>query len=121
MASDNLIYPVEGDPSLRQAPNAYVAFGRPKGYPDRYLVWEEGGIFPQVIIEVWSPHNRYTQMQKQFAFYEKYGAKEYYIVLSGIARVCGRMVAARRAVGGSGDDERFCQPAVGSPFRVGTG
>lgn len=80
VAGDNLIYPVEGDPSIRQAPDVYVAFGRPKGYRGSYLVWEEGGIFPQVIIEVWSPHNRYTQMPKKFAFYETYGAEEYYIV-----------------------------------------
>jgi Uma2 family endonuclease len=80
VAGDNLIYPVEGLPDVRQAPDVYVAFGRPKGYRGSYQVWEEGGIFPQVVFEVWSPNNRYTQMQKKFQFYEKYGAEEYYIV-----------------------------------------
>lgn len=80
VAGDNLIYPVEGEPDIRQAPDVYIAFGRPKGYRGSYRVWEEGNIFPQVIFEVWSPNNRYTQMQKKFEFYEKYGAEEYYIV-----------------------------------------
>jgi Uma2 family endonuclease len=43
-------------------------------------VWEESDIFPQVIFEVWSPNNRYDEMQVKFAFYEKYGAEEYYIL-----------------------------------------
>jgi Uma2 family endonuclease len=80
VAGDNLIYPVEGAPDVRQAPDVYVAFGRPKGYRGSYKVWEEGGTFPQVIFEVWSPNNRYRLMQKKFEFYERYGAEEYYIV-----------------------------------------
>jgi Uma2 family endonuclease len=80
VAGDHLIYPVEGDSKLRQAPDVYVAYGRPKGDRGSYRVWEEGGIFPQVIFEVWSPNNRYAEMQDKFAFYEKYGAEEYYIL-----------------------------------------
>lgn len=80
VAGDNLIYPVEGDNKLCQAPDVYVAFGRPKGDRGSYRVWEEGGIFPQVIFEVWSPNNRYTEMQGKFSFYQKHGAEEYYIL-----------------------------------------
>jgi Uma2 family endonuclease len=80
VAGDHLIYPIEGDADTRQAPDVYVAFGRPKGDRGSYKVWEEGGIFPQVVIEVWSPNNRYNRMRKKFAFYEKFGADEYYIV-----------------------------------------
>jgi hypothetical protein len=43
-------------------------------------VWEEGNVFPQVVFEVWSPNNRFTQMEDKRNFYEKYGAEEYYIV-----------------------------------------
>src|SRR6188768_3804836 len=57
VAGDNLIYPLSDDVKVRQAPDAYVAFGRPKGYRGSYKVWEEEGIFPQVIFEVWSPSN----------------------------------------------------------------
>ena len=80
VAGDHLIYPTEGENKLRQAPDVFVAFGRPKGDRGSYRVWEEGGIFPQVIFEVWSPNNRYTEMQDKFTFYEKHGAEEYYIL-----------------------------------------
>jgi Uma2 family endonuclease len=80
VAGDHLIYPVEGERTVRQAPDVYIAFGRPKGYRGSYKVWDEGGIFPQVIFEVWSPNNRYEEMQKKFEFYERYGVEEYYIV-----------------------------------------
>jgi Uma2 family endonuclease len=80
VAGDHLIYPVKDDSKLRQAPDVYVAYGRPKGDRGSYRVWEEGSIFPQVIFEVWSPNNRYTEMQDKFAFYEKHGAEEYYIL-----------------------------------------
>ena len=80
VAGDHLIYPTEGENKTRQAPDVYVAFGRPKGDRPSYKVWEEGGVFPQVVFEVWSPSNRYNEMQDKFAFYEKYGAEEYYIL-----------------------------------------
>jgi Uma2 family endonuclease len=99
VAGDHLIYPAEGDPKARQAPDVYVAFGRPKGDRGSYKVWEEGGVFPQVVFEVWSPHNRASAMQKKFAFYERHGAEEYYIVypdfpthLDGWRREGGRFV-----------------------------
>lgn len=80
VAGDHLIYPVEGNNTLRQAPDVYVAFGPAKGDRGSYRVWEEGGVFPQVVFEVWSPNNRFDQMRKKFEFYEKYGAEEYYII-----------------------------------------
>ena len=79
VAGDHLIYPLEDD-TIRQAPDVYVAFGRPKGHRGSYAVAEEGGIFPQVIFEVWSPGNRQQAMEDKREFYEKYGAEEYYIV-----------------------------------------
>jgi len=79
VAADNLIYPVPGDPNIRQAPDVYVAFGRPKGDRPSYKVWEEGNIFPQVIFEIWSPSNRQGEMARKRAFYRRYGAEEYYV------------------------------------------
>ena len=58
VAGDLLWYPVEGDPKTRIAPDAMVAFGRPKGDRGSYKQWEEGGIAPQVVFEVLSPGNR---------------------------------------------------------------
>jgi len=80
VAGNHLIYPVEGRPDIRFAPDMYVAFGRPKMDRGSYKVWEEGGVFPQVVFEVWSPNNRFQQMEDKRSFYERYGAEEYYIV-----------------------------------------
>ena len=58
VAGDLLWYPEEGNPKIRQAPDAMVVFGRPKGYRGSYKQWEEGGIAPQVVFEILSPGNR---------------------------------------------------------------
>ena len=79
IAGDLLWYPVEGNPKLRQAPDAMVVFGRPKGYRGSYKQWEEDNIAPQVVFEILSPGNRFTQMLNKFKFYEHYGVEEYYL------------------------------------------
>ncbi|MBF0200514.1 MAG: Uma2 family endonuclease [Desulfamplus sp.] len=79
VAGDLLWYPVEGDNRLRMAPDAMVAFGRPKGDRGSYLQWKEENIPPQVVFEVLSPGNRAGEMRNKFKFYETYGVQEYYI------------------------------------------
>lgn len=79
IAGDMLWYPVEGSNTIRQAPDALVAFGRPKGDRGSYLQWREGGIAPQVVFEVLSPGNTKKEMEKKFDFYEIYGVEEYYV------------------------------------------
>ena len=79
VAGNNLIYPVQGSNTTCQAPDVYVAFGRPKSHRGSYRVWEEGGIFPQVIFEVLSRGNRAGEMLRKFAFYQLHGAEEYYV------------------------------------------
>jgi Uma2 family endonuclease len=97
VAGDLLWYPVEGHPEIRQAPDALVAFGRPKGYRGSYKQWEEEGIAPQVVFEVLSPGNRAGPMREKFEFYERYQVGEYYIYdpdrvkLSGSRRRGGKL------------------------------
>ena len=79
VAGNHLIYAVKGRPEIRQAPDVYVAFGAPKVPRGSYKVWEENGVFPQVVFEVWSPNNRLSAMEDKRDFYERYGADEYYI------------------------------------------
>jgi Uma2 family endonuclease len=79
VAGDLLWYPVEGRPDLRTAPDTLVALGRPKGYRGSYKQWEEGGVAPQVVVEVLSPGNRAGRMVAKFRFYEKFGVQEYYV------------------------------------------
>ena len=79
VVGDMLWYPVEGNNTIRQAPDAMVVFGRPKGDRDSYLQWEEEEIAPQVVFEILSPGNRKQEMLNKFAFYERYGVEEYYL------------------------------------------
>lgn len=80
VAGDLLWYPVEGHPEIRIAPDALVAFGRPKGDRGSYKQWEENGIAPQVVFEVLSPGNRASEMARKLEFYDRYGVEEYYII-----------------------------------------
>jgi Uma2 family endonuclease len=79
VAGNLLWYPVEGEPTIRAAPDAMVAIGRPKGRRGSYKQWEEANIAPQVVFETLSPGNRPDEMVRKFHFYEKYGVQEYYI------------------------------------------
>jgi hypothetical protein len=78
VAGDLLWYAVEGDPTVRTAPDVMVAFGRPKGDRGSYKQWLEGGVAPQVVFEINSPGNRPDDTARKFAFYEEHGVEEYY-------------------------------------------
>jgi Uma2 family endonuclease len=78
VAGDLLWYAVEGDNKIRLAPDAMVAFGRPKGYRGSYRQWEENNIAPQVVFEVLSPGNTRGEMVRKRQWYERYGVEEYY-------------------------------------------
>lgn len=79
VAGDLLWYPVEGNNKIRQAPNAMVVFGRPKGDRGSYKQWQEENIIPQVVFEILSPGNRPRKMMEKLLFYQRYGVQEYYI------------------------------------------
>jgi Uma2 family endonuclease len=78
VAGDLLWYAVEGSVTTRQAPDAMVVFGRPKGDRGSYKQWEEDNIPPQVVFEVWSPGNDQPEMTRKREFYQQYGVQEYY-------------------------------------------
>jgi Uma2 family endonuclease len=78
VAGDLLWYPEEGNPKNRQAPDAMVVIGRPKGQRGSYKQWEEAGIAPQVVFEILSPGNRPSDLVRKFSFYERHGVEEYY-------------------------------------------
>ena len=107
VAGDLLWYPVEGRPDIRAAPDAMVAFGRPKGYRGSYMQWREGGVAPQVVFEVLSPGDRAGEMARKHAFYEKCGVEEYYVydpdrvTLLGYVRDAGGALAPVAVADGS--------------------
>jgi Uma2 family endonuclease len=79
VAADNLWYPVEGNDKIRQAPDVYVVFGRPKGDRGSYKQWEEGGVPLTVVFEILSPGNEPGEEARKLLFYEEYGVEEYYV------------------------------------------
>jgi Uma2 family endonuclease len=79
VAGDLLWYPVEGEPTIRTAPDVMVVFGRPKGDRGSYQQWLEENIAPQVVWEVLSPGNRPLEITRKVWFYEKYGVEECYL------------------------------------------
>lgn len=79
VAGDLLWYPVEGDNTIRKAPDVIVVFGRPKGDRGSYQQWQENNIAPQIVFEILSPGNRLTEMLNKLRFYERYGVEECYI------------------------------------------
>lgn len=79
VAGDFFWYPVEGENTIRMAPDTMVVFGRPKGDRGSYLQWKEAGIAPQVVFEILSPGNRRSEMEQKLRFYDRYGVEEYYL------------------------------------------
>ncbi len=77
VAGDLLWYPVKGDNTIRNAPDAMVVFGRPKGDRGSYQQWQEDNIPPQVVLDVstplntriLSPGNRMGEMERKRQFY----------------------------------------------------
>ena len=80
VAGDLLWYPVPDRGQTRPlAPDALVAFGRPKGRRGSYKQWEEGGIAPQVVFEILSPSNTPKELRAKREFYDRHGVEEYYV------------------------------------------
>jgi Uma2 family endonuclease len=79
IAGDLFWYPVPDRGRTKPtAPDVLVAFGRPKGRRPSYKQWEEAGIAPQVVFEVWSPSNEAADRAAKLAFYEAHGVEEFY-------------------------------------------
>ncbi|MCL1469824.1 Uma2 family endonuclease [Argonema antarcticum] len=79
VAGDLLWYPIEENNKIRQAPDAMVVFGRPKGKRGSYRQWQEDNITPQVVFEILSPGNTVKEMSRKLLFYQRHGVEEYYI------------------------------------------
>jgi Uma2 family endonuclease len=128
VAGDLLWYPVEGRPDIRAAPDAMVAFGRPKGDRGSYRQWEEGGVAPQVVFEIRSPGNTLAEMIRKFRFYERYGVQEYYVYDPDSGELSGwqRPEQSRAGAGSAGLEEvenmrGWVSPLLGIRFEVENG
>jgi Uma2 family endonuclease len=117
VAGDLLWYPVEGDNTIRNAPDTMVVIGRPKGDRGSYRQWQEENIPPQVVFEILSPGNRMGEMSRKLIFYEQYGVEEYYLYdpdkndLTGWIKDGDRLKIIDRIEG-------WCSPKLGIKFEL---
>jgi Uma2 family endonuclease len=118
VAGNMFWYPVEGNPKIVVAPDAYVIFGRPDVDRGSYKQWEEDGIAPQVVFEVLSPANTPSEMEDKREFYEHYGVEEFYIVdpyeesIQGFIRSGDELLSVEEMDG-------FVSPRLGVRFELG--
>jgi Uma2 family endonuclease len=79
VAGDLPWYPREGSSRIHIVPGVMVVFGRPKGRRCAYEQWNEGGLAPQVVLDVRSPDHRFRQLLRRFCFYERHAVEEFYL------------------------------------------
>ena len=120
VAGDLLWYPVEGNNTLRAAPDVLVVWGRPKGDRGSYRQWEEGGLAPQVVFEIISPGNRAAEIIRKFRFYERYGVEEFYIYDPDVIRLTGwiRQAGAFQEIA---EPDGWTSPRLGVRFELSSG
>ena len=121
VAGDLFWYPVpDRRVSGPMAPDAMVAFGRPKGPRGSYKQWEEGDIAPQVVFEILSPSNSVRDLKDKLDFYQTYGVDEYYIYDPDANRL-----EVRLRQGGKLEQmshlNGWTSPRLGIRFRLGAG
>ena len=128
VAGDLLWYPVEGNNTIRNAPDAMVVFGRPKGDRGSYQQWKENNIPPQVVFEILSPGNRMGEMERKRQFYERYGVEEYYIYdpdrldFSGWMRSGDRLIQISQGEGSANEAiDDWVSPQLGIRFVINQG
>ncbi len=83
IAGNMFLYYVPGDRLKHLSPDVFVVHGVPKHTdPERrrYLVWEEGGKVPDVVIELTSDSTREEDIDDKMAIYcDPLGVKEYFL------------------------------------------
>lgn len=118
VGGDLLWYPVEGDPKTRIGPDALVAIGRPKGYRGSYRTWEEGGVVPQVVFEIWSPKNGFNHRLGKLHFYDRHGVQEFY-AYDPLSNEFSAFVRGERGLAPVNAEGGWTSPILGIHFEPG--
>ncbi len=78
VGANMFLYYEEGNPVRCVCPDLFVAFGVRPGVRRTWKVWEEGGVFPQVVLELVSEDSKVRDIGEKKGLYELLGADEYY-------------------------------------------
>lgn len=73
-------FPDRGDTRIRLDPDVFVAFGRPFAPRSSWRTWDEGGVVPTVVVEVWSEHDTDAQYRRRLERARRYGVAEVVVV-----------------------------------------
>jgi Uma2 family endonuclease len=117
VAGDLLWYPVEGKPTIRQAPDVMVVFGRSKADRGSYQQWREGNVIPQVVFEILPPGNRFGEMLRKLNFYDRHGVEEYYIYNPDTLELTG-LVRSGQGLTLLDEVEGWVSPRLGIRFQL---
>jgi Uma2 family endonuclease len=120
IAGDLFWYPIEGNNTVKYAPDVMVALGRPKGKRYSYLQWKENNQPPQVLFEILSPSNTTREMERKLLFYDRHGVEEYYVYDPAL---CDLQVWLRSDLGLDLVDigQDWVSPRLGIRFDLSTG
>jgi Uma2 family endonuclease len=78
VSANSFIYYAEGNKEAVVAPDLYVVFGVAKRKRDNYLVWKEGGITPDFVLEITSETTQAKDQQTKPEIYRSLGVREYF-------------------------------------------
>ena len=78
VATDVLVYYVEGEPRMRVSPDMLVVPGLEGFLRDSYKVWEEGGWVPEFVLEVVSNSKQEREAWTKRQTYAELGVREYF-------------------------------------------
>lgn len=73
-------FPDRTDTRIRLDPDVFVAFGRPKRDRKSWRTWDEDGIGPAIIFEVWSDDDTDAQYRVRLGRARRYGVDEVILI-----------------------------------------
>ena len=79
VGGNQFMYFREGDPKQVVCPDAYAAFHTDPAPRRTWKVWEEGGRFPDLVVEIISESSRLLDDRGKRGVYEALGVREYYL------------------------------------------
>ena len=71
VSGNNFVFWEEGHPKSRVSPDAYVVFGAEDRLRDSYMSWKEGGLLPNVVIEITSRSTQSEDVETKLPLYEQ--------------------------------------------------
>ena len=73
-------FPDREDTGIRLDPDVLIAFGRPPAPRSSWRAWDEDGVAPTVIVEVWSEHDTDAEYRRRLGRARRYGVEEVVVV-----------------------------------------